>query len=379
MVFFKDIIGQEEAKARLRRSFNESKLAHALLFYGPEGNGSFALALAFCRYIACSNRSADDACGECPTCRKFSSLQFADLHFSFPFFNKGSQEKTVCDDYAREWREWLLREGPYGDLDSWRKMLDADRKQLHMSVHEAGSIVQHLSLKAYEGGYKFQLIWHAEHMRNDTANKLLKIVEEPPEKTLFIFLTQSAESMLPTVLSRVQMLHIPAIEDAAMVNALVANGIAAEKAEGIAHYSAGNWKLAQQLAAAEDPHAFLFQQFQSWMRFCYKRDVGPLVKWCDGIATLTREDQRSFISYALEQIRQNVVLNYTEGKLGRQNESEKDFSVKFARYINHTNIEEFYEEMNRAHEDIGRNVNSKLVFLDLSFKVHHMLTRKVEV
>jgi DNA polymerase-3 subunit delta' len=376
MISFGETIGQHDVKSRLIRSFSEGKLAHALLLHGPEGNGALSLALSFCRYIACASRTASDACGHCNTCRKFASIQFADLHFTFPFFNKQDNKATVCNDYARQWRDFLLKEGLYGEVENWRRLLDAEKKQLHVSVYEAGSIMKNLSLKAYEGGYKFQVIWRAEYLRRDTANKLLKIVEEPPANTLFIFIADNVENVLPTILSRVQTLHVPAIADNDVAAALEAAGIESARAEGIAHYCAGNWNLALQLAGSSDPHAFLAQQFQLWMRYCFKRSVSELVRWCDSISALHREEQVNFLDYALEQVRQNVVINYVGGSLARMNALEQSFSEKFAPFINHLNIEDLYSEINRARSDIGRQAYSKLVFFDLSLKVHHLLSRK---
>ena len=223
---FGEIIGQEDVKQRLIHSFQEGRIAHALLFLGPEGSGNLALALAFAQYISCPNRSEHDSCGECPSCRKHQQAQAPDVFFTFPFFNKseGSDKKTICNDYLATFRVHLLR-NPYMILDTWKDALTTENKQLHISVYEAGQIIQQLTLKSYEGGYKFQIIWMADYLKTDTANKLLKILEEPPEKTIFLLVANSRENMLATILSRVQTIYIPRISDDDIRSALLADGV----------------------------------------------------------------------------------------------------------------------------------------------------------
>lgn len=375
---FKDVIGQEDVKTRLRNAFNEGRIAHALMFLGPEGSGNLALALAFAQYISCQNRSESDSCGTCPTCKKISHLQFADMHFTFPFFNKGdsgSEKKTTCNDWINEWRTNLAA-SPYITIEQWRNELTEDNKQLHISVYEAGNIVNHLSLKSYEGGYKFQIIWQAEFLKPETANKLLKTVEEPPENTIFLFVANSLENILSTILSRVQVIYVPRIPDEDICNALTAEGASPEKAKEIAHFAHGDWNKALQLLLSQDPDATYSQQFQNWMRMCYKKDVPGLVRWADSMHSLSREDQKHFLTYALDQIRHNLVLNYAGEDFVRMNEGEKGFSARFAPFINDLNAEDLYAEISEAHLDISRNAYSKLVFTDVSMKVHYLLMRK---
>lgn len=375
---FAQVIGQAALKERLTNSFREGRIAHALMFLGPEGSGNLALALAFTQYIACPNRSETDSCGTCPTCKKIDQHQFADLYYTFPFFNKNEGgEKTTCNDWLTPWRNHL-RQSPYTTVDEWRSEITEDNKQLIMSVYEAANIIQHLSLKSYEGGYKFQVIWMAEYLKPDTANKLLKIVEEPPEKTIFLFVANSLENILQTILSRVQVIYVPKVEDEAILQSLASLGASEEKASEIAHFAHGDWNKALQLLNAKNPDENFAIQFQHWMRMCYKKDVPGIIRWADEMHKLGREDQKHFLTYALDQVRQNLVLNYAGSDFVRLNHSEKSFSDKFAPFINDLNAEELMEEITEAFHDVSRNAYTKLVLADLSFKLHYLLTRKAE-
>lgn len=375
---FSQVIGQSALKERLTASFREGRIAHALMFLGPEGSGNLALALAFAQYIACSNRTEHDSCGVCPTCKKIDQHQFADLHYTFPFFNRSeSSEKTTCNDWITAWRNHL-KQAPYTTVDEWRNEITEDNKQLIMSVYEAANIIKHLTLKSYEGGYKFQVIWMAEYLKTDTANKLLKIVEEPPEKTIFLFVANSLENILQTILSRVQVVYVPKVDDEAILQSLMSLGSSSEKAQEIAHFAHGDWNKALQLLHSKNPDENYAIQFQHWMRICYKKDVPGIVRWSDEMHKLNREDQKHFLTYALDQVRQNLVLNYTGADFVRLNNSEKSFSDKFAPFINDLNAEELMEEITEAFHDVSRNAYTKLVLTDLSFKLHYLLTRKAE-
>jgi DNA polymerase-3 subunit delta' len=373
---FQDVIGQDETKHRLIKSFEEGRLAHALMLLGPAGSGCLPLALAFVQYIACPNKTSEDSCGQCATCRKVDALNFADLHFSFPYFNKSSSaDINICADWMSEFRTAVLEE-PYMDVDLWRSLITKDNKTLQISVDEAGDIVRRLTLHSYEGGYKFQIIWMGEYLRVDTANKLLKIIEEPPPKTLFIIIAAAAEQILPTIMSRVQVVRVPRLSDETIHQALVQQGVEEVKAGGIAHYVYGDWLKANALLINENPDEQYTLQFQDWMRKCYKKDVVGLIRWADGMNELKRDDKKYFLQYAMDQIRQNLIRNYTGEDLTRLNPMEKDFSDKFAPFINDLNAEDMIDRLQLAYRDVDRNVNTKILFTDLSFKLHYLLTMK---
>lgn len=374
---FSEVIGQKEVREKLLRAFHEGRMAHAIMMIGPEGNGALPLALAFAQYVSCPNRTEEDSCGSCPTCRKISSLQFADMYFTFPFFNRsdgGSDNKTICDDWLKDWRE-QLNQNPYAGLDDWRNRLTKENKQLHISVYEASKIIQNLSLKSFEGGYKFQLIWMAEFLKPDTANKLLKIIEEPPAKTIFLMVATGTENILQTIMSRVQTIYVPRISDEAITAALLARGIESARVPEIAHFANGDWNKALRMLRTENPEDDYTRQFQSWMRNCYKKDMAWIVRWADDMHKIPREEQKYFLNYALDQIRQNLILNYTGSEIVRMNQIERDFSNKFSPYINDLNAEDLMSEIDVAYKDISRNAYSKLVLTDLSVRIHYLLKR----
>lgn len=376
---FSQVIGQEDVKDRLRKAFREGRIAHALMFLGPEGSGNLALALAFAQYISCQNKTENDSCGVCHSCKKISSLQYVDMHFTFPYYNKSKadsiDEKTTCNDWIQQWREHL-KSSPYTTIDLWRSDLTKDNKQLTITVAEASNITHNLSLKSHDGGYKFQIIWMAEYLKPDTANKLLKIIEEPPLNTIFLMVAGSIENILATILSRVQTIYIPKIDDHDVESALIHLGAHAEQAKQIAHFAHGDWNKALMLLQSKNPDENYAEQFQRWMRMCYKKDVPGLIKWADEMHLLTREEQKAFLTYALDQIRQNLVMNYAGENFVRMNSGEKMFADKFAPFINDLNAEELMEELTNAHRDISRNAYSKLVLTDMSFRLHYLLTRK---
>jgi DNA polymerase-3 subunit delta' len=372
---FADIIGQKDVIDRLRKAKSEDRVAHAQLFLGPEGSGNLALALAYAQFLNCPNATPDDSCGTCPTCKKNSSFQFADLHFSFPYFNKTGSKETISDDFGTEWRNRLLL-SPYFGVEDWTKELSKDNKQLIFSVPEAANIVRKLSLKSFEGGYKIMVIWMAEMIGEGVANKLLKIVEEPPANTLFFFVANSSENILNTILSRVQVIQVPKIDEASISSGLKYLGVDDHKIPDIAHYSDGSWDVALRLRDNNDPNEFLAMQFQTWMRHCYSKKIPALHAWSEKMAELTREDLKHFLLYALDQMRQNLVLNYTSENISRFTSSEKAFAQKFSPFINHLNIEDIMLELESAHRSVGQNVNNKILFFELSMRIFRLLNRK---
>ena len=372
---FADIIGQKDVIDRLRKAKAEDRVAHAQLFLGPEGSGNLALALAYAQFLNCPNSTSEDSCGLCPTCKKNTSFQFADLHFSFPYFNKPNSKETISDDFGTEWRNRLLQ-SPYFGVEDWTKELSKDNKQLIFSVSEAANIVRKLSLKSFEGGYKVMIIWMAEMIGEGVANKLLKIVEEPPANTLFFFVANSSENILNTILSRVQAIQVPKIDEESISAGLKRIGVDDHKISDIAHYSDGSWDVALRLRDNNDPNEFLAIQFQTWMRHCYAKKVPALHAWSEKMAELSREDLKHFLLYALDQMRQNLVLNYTAENISRFTSSEKAFALKFSPFINHLNIEDIMLELEAAHRSVGQNANNKILFFELSMRIFRLLNRK---
>ncbi len=372
---FEDIVGQKDVIDRLRKAKAEDRVAHAQLFVGPEGSGNLAVAIAYAQFLNCPNATPEDSCGNCSTCKKYNSFQFADLHFSFPYFTKPGSKETISDDFGIEWRNRLLA-SPYFGIEDWVRELSKDNKSLVYTVAEASNIVRKLSLKSFEGGYKIMIIWMAELVNETISNKLLKIIEEPPANTLFFFVANSSENILNTIMSRVQVIQVPKIDEESISLGLTRLGVDAQKIPDIAHYADGSWDVALRLRDNNDPNEFLAIQFQNWMRHCYSKKIPALYAWSEKMAELTREDLKHFLLYALDQMRQNLILNYTDTNISRFTSSERAFAQKFSPFINHLNIEDIMLELESAHRSVGQNANNKILFFELSMRIFRLLNRK---
>lgn len=372
---FSDVVGQEQLKNQLRSRVQTGMVPHASLFLGSEGSGNFALAMAFAQYACCDHRDERDACGNCDVCRKFETLQYADLHFTYPVFKRPEPAKGLSTEFNAEWRSFIAGEA-YPTLSAWNERLDAEKKQLMIFVAEAGAIAQRLALRSYEGRYIIQVIWLPELMREDTANKLLKLIEEPPAQTLFLMISQSADRILPTILSRTQLVKVPAIEDEAVAQSLVEKeGLTLEAAQDVARFVEGDYARARAIARDADGQAAFLGKFASWMRACYARDAAQLVDFASEIGAGSREMQKRFLSYTLHFFRQCIVNNYGENDLARFTRDEQAFASRFAPFINHKNVMSMSDLINDAIRDVDGNANGKLVFLDLSLKLHSELRR----
>lgn len=376
MFKFENVIGQDAVKQKLLHSFSENRIPHALLLNGSEGHGALALAMALASFLLCENKGEVDSCGSCKSCKAMHSLQHPDLHFSFPFINTGSSShETISDEFGKEWRELLL-DSTYFGLEAWQAKISKDNKQLSFLVGESKNIARKVSLKSFYNGPKIMVIWMAELIKEDTANKLLKLLEEPPAQTIFILVTQSTSFMLPTVLSRVQSIQIPRLDDNVILQFLSQNQIPSDKAENATRLADGNLWKAMTLAQNDSANNALDEFFQKWMRCCYKKDMVSLNDLLKEFESISKDVQIHFLSYALEQVRQNLLLNYVGESLIRLNDRERAFSNKFSAYINHFNIDDLLKVISESQYYLERNVNVKLVFLQLSLKVHQYLNRK---
>lgn len=362
---FSNVVGQDLLKKRLIEEVQENKISHAQLFVGRSGFGALPLALAFIQYIFCENKGEHDSCGNCPSCRKTHQLQHPDLHFSFPVVQAISK---VSDTFLPQWRS-QIEETPYFNLNTWIKKTDAKERKPIIGKDESQEIIKKLSLRSYEGGYKVMVIWMAEEMNTSCANKLLKIIEEPPANTLFILIAESIDHMLPTILSRTQHLRLPRVEVTAISKYLTeTHHLGKESADSIASRSEGDVIEALTLAG-EEVGDVNNQQFIQLMRVCYKKNVLEMMKWAEDMAATSREQQRHFIKYALHMFRQSLLRNYTADQLTRVSESEDRFLENFARFITGNNIRQFTETFDAAHYHIERNANTKILFTNLCFQV----------
>ncbi len=374
---FKKVIGQEDVKRGLVQAVDDNRISHAQLFFGPPGAGALPLAIAYAQYISCTNKTDGDSCGMCAPCKQFENLQYPDLHFSYPFVNVGSR-KPVADDFAEQWRK-MLKETTYADVHHWRSKLDAENKQLTYNVEEASSISKKIWLKSYSGGYKFIVIWLCEYMTVYVANKLLKSLEEPPDKTIFLLISENPEALLATITSRTQSVKVRKLSDDEIRTALVLRDgvISNEKVEQLVQMADGNYFKAW-LKLRQDEEDVHFELFVNWMRMCYKKDVAELVKISNDLHASGRENIKEFLDFALFMVRQCIVGNYTQGELSRFGPREAEFASKFAPFINSGNIFQLSELINQAYSDISGNVYSKLVLTDLSLNMHKALRRSVE-
>ncbi|MGL5015891.1 MAG: ATP-binding protein [Bacteroidales bacterium] len=382
-MFFHQIIGQEEIKERLRRSVELDQIPHAQLLCGGEGVGKFALALAYARYIHCTNRGTDDACGVCPSCRKYDELVHPDLHFVFPIYKSAKLKREICDDYLKDFREFIHKSG-YLSYSSWMSFIESDNAQGLIYSNESAEIMRKINLKSYEAEYKIMIIWLPERLHESCANKILKLLEEPPAKTLFLLVSDQPDRVLLTIQSRSQRINVRNIELEKLKQALMSRFmLSSEDASSIAHYSGGNYlKAIDCLSTSEDSKLF-YEHFITMMRMAYAiANMGgasnpslkfdSLVKLKDiseMVASLGRERQRRFLGYSQQFLRENYIANLQTPELNYMNRDEATFASRFAPFLHERNIEEFMKEFELAEQHIESNVNPKMVFFDLALKM----------
>jgi DNA polymerase-3 subunit delta' len=369
-VFFKDITGQQEIKNRLIQSVKDGYTPHARMISGPEGTGKIALALAYSRYLCCTDRGETDACGVCPSCVKFNKLSHPDLHFVYPIVKDDKKKKEVCDDYLKDWREFVLN-SPYFNYNQWLDFIGAENKQGLIYARESDEIIRKLNLKAYESEYKIMIVWLPEKMHESCANKLLKMIEEPPANTVFLLVSETPDRVIGTIQSRTQQLPVPPIDDESMANALrkIKPDISSDACAELVHLACGNrLRLTELLEGSEEKQEFL-KTFQHIMRRSWERDVKAMRTGADDFAAMGREKQKAFLSYSSNYIRENFFYRLNMPKINYINSEEKKFSQKFAKYVNETNVIDLLEELSIAERHIESNVNPRMVFFDLSMKI----------
>ena len=373
-MLFKEVVGQSEVISDLLATVQQNRISHAQLFCGPEGSGTLSLALAYAQYINCTNRGEFDSCGTCASCMKFNKLQHPDLHLVFPVATNATIKKDpVSDNFIAEWREIVLQQ-PYLSLDSWLAHIGVDNKQGGIQKQESSEIMKKLSLKTYEAEYKIMIIWMAEKMNETCANKLLKLLEEPPEKTLFLLIAENTDSMLQTILSRTQIRRIPKIDTQSMEQKLQQEfGLDGDDLHALTHNANGNYYKAFQLLSFENSNHDFFNHFTQLMRLTYSKNLPEAARIADEIAGVGREKQKAFLEYCLKMIRENFILNQKQEKIVYLYKQEKDFSNKFHVFVNERNIAGLTKECNEAHFHIERNGNAKIIFFDLVLKLMVLL------
>ncbi len=369
---FDDIIGQRRTVELLKRSVDENHLAHALLFTGPRGNGKLAMAVALARYLLCRDKQPGDACGICPACVKMDKLIHSDLHFIFPVKKKkssGSDSAPISDDYIAEWRELLIK-NPYFSYDDWLQKLDVENQQPMIYERESNEILRKLSMKSREGGWKIVIIWLPEKMKEVGSNKLLKIIEEPPQDTLFILVSEEPGQIISTILSRTQRVEIPRIQQEDIAQALVSrHGLSSEDAARVAAQCGGSWESAEDMLSLDSDKALYLDLFAQLMRVAYARNIREMKRWSEQLASLGRERQKRLLSYCQRMIRENFIMNFKRSEMLSLSPEEHNFSVRFSPFVNERNIFGIVEELSEAQRHIEQNVNAKMVFFDMSLRM----------
>lgn len=377
---FSDILGQDYIKNHLVSSALAGRIPHAQLFVGPEGSGTLATAIAYAQFILCQNVGKENQGGNESCNLKFSSLTHPDLHFVYPnVANEDVKTKPKSGDFIAEWRDFVLG-NPYGSLFDWHKHLGVQNKQGMIRVEDAQDILKALALKSYEGGYKIMIVWMVEKMNIDASNKLLKLLEEPPEKTLFILIAENEEDIIQTIRSRCQVLHFGALPEYEIAKALKEKYFLDEaSAQKVAHQAQGNYNKALHILNNSDGDLPFEQWFVAWVRAAFRAKgnaaaIQDLISWSEEIAGLGREGQKQFLNYCIVLFRQAMLLNYQANSLVYMEPTVDKFSLeKFAPFVNGSNIGEIFKELSDAIYHIERNGNPKIIITDLSIKLTRLI------
>ena len=378
-MLFNEIIGQEHIKKHLQKSAENGRVPHAQLFIGKEGCGTLPMAIAYAQFLLCNFSEDADACNI-----KCNKLQHPDLHFAFPVTTNDSVKKhAVSNLFLEDWRDFVATQ-PYGSLFNWLQHIGVENKQGLIGVDESEAVVKKLRLKSYEGGFKVMIIWMAEKMNIAAANKLLKLIEEPPQKTVFLLITENEEQIINTIKSRCQALHFPALSEHDIANSLIVNNqITDNEASKIAHQAEGNYNKALHLLQNDSSDLVFEEWFIAWIRTAFRAKgnasvVQQLISWSDTISKTGRETQKRFLDYCLQFFRQALLMNYKSDQLVFM-ETESGFDLsKFAPFVHSGNILEIEKELNDAMYHIERNGNAKIILLDLSMKLTRFLHKKEE-
>ena len=368
---FSQIPGQTEVIGKLLNSVSQERVSHAQLFSGREGCGSLALALAYAQFISCENRTPKDSCGTCKSCVKYEKLIHPDLHFVFPVIKDKRSNEPVSDNYIEQWREFV-KQSPYFTLNKWLDSIEVGNAQGLIFASEASEIIKKLSLKTFESDFKIMIIWLPEKMHLSTANKLLKLIEEPPDKTLFLLVSDESDKVIPTILSRCQLVKIPSFSTPELEKYIETRfSLNKTKVSDISRVANGNIIRAIELCENEDSIQLNLDRFKNLMRFAWKRDIISIINWSEEMAVTGRESQKNFISFSLRILRENLMmsLDQLKNRLVYLTGEEAEFSAKFHPYINQKNIFPITEELNLAYSHIESNGNAKIIFLDLALKV----------
>lgn len=367
---YDEVIGQEYIKARLRRQLEEGHVPHAQLFAGPAGCGKLPMALAYASALLCRQPAGGEACGQCASCRMLAHWAHPDLHFVFPVVKrKGQSGDATSDQYLTEWRE-QLGESAYFDRLEWLARIHVENQQSLIGVAESDQILRKLSLKSSQGGYKVMVVWLPEQMNVAAANKLLKILEEPPADTAFLLVSNEPERLLPTILSRTQRVDFRPLSQREIELALMQrNGLQEADARAVARLCEGSYTQALAQLRVDKDSALFFDMFVLLMRLSYMRKIKDMHEWAERVADWGRERQKHFLDYCQRMVRENFVYNFQRPELNYMSRQESEFAVRFARFINERNVIGIMDELALAQRDIEQNVNPRMVFFDFALKM----------
>jgi len=373
-MLFSEIPGQQDVKEKLVQMVEHNRLSHALLFLGKEGSGALQLATALAQFIVCEQKN-QDACGKCPSCKKASALMHPDIHYSFPTITRAGLDKPVCNDFIEEWRQFNI-ELPYGNVYDWLQTLDAENKQGNITAHECEDIIRKLTLKSFESGYKILIQWMPEYL-GTSGNKLLKLIEEPPAKTLFILVAEDESKILPTILSRTQLVKINRVSSNDIQSWLIEKQqVPMDKATAIAPLAQGNLREAMHLLHHGDEN---WQELlRDWLNAILKNGPASQVKWVDEISKLGREKQKQFIAYFIHLLSISVYISNNELPHDVATD-EIDFAQRLIKLASTQQIQAMVEELDKSIYYIERNANSKMLFMALSIKFYHIIKDKMVI
>ena len=375
-MLFSDVIGQDLIKSRLIKTVEDNRISHAQLFVGPEGSGTLPMALAFAQYISCENKEATDSCNKCSSCIKYNKFSHPDLHFIYPVNSTKDVQKATSAKFSESWRK-QLQANPYMSLPQWYGAIGIENKQGIINKLDCDEVIKSLSLMAYEAEYKIMIIWRPERLFHAVAPKLLKILEEPPKKTLFLLVSENKEGIIKTIVSRTQIVSFKQIDRDSLGEAIEKKyTIESEKAKEVSRLSMGNYTEAVRIMEKSENREFYAEKFKLWMRLCYMKDVIKLMSWVNDMSKIGRERQKGFMSHVLDMIRASLLINYRHSEGLRVMGKDREFAANFSPFVHAGNCREMICEFNTSYYGIERNGNAKILLLDLSLKMVQLLRKK---
>lgn len=357
---FDEVIGQDAVKERLTQMIADNRIPHAIMLCGPQGCGKLPLALAFASMLV-GKEAKDEA--------MVRAWSHPDMIFSFPVIKRKSSDHPISDDFIGEWRT-QLNSSVYFDTEDWLAVIKAENQQIVHYVYESDRLQQKLQLKPSRGGRRAVVIWLPERMNVEAANKLLKLIEEPPLRTYLIFVSQDSENVLGTIQSRTQKIFVPPLPDDVIAEALTERlGTSPDVAKVIAHVAQGNYTMAVKRLSEDNEESVFFDLFVNLMRLSYMRKIKDMREWSDTVSEMGRERQKRFLAYCQRLLRENFIYNFKSPEMCFMTQRESEFSVNFARFVNERNVIPIMEELSLCQRDISQNVNPRMVFFDFALKM----------